>query len=126
MRWTTQFLLPQAVALALLLTPGLSFAQRIHAAPVVQAAEALMPVNANAQARMEALRLYLYEPGPWNDQRPYQYDFADPTGTKVENKLLANYLRTRKGNCVSMPFHALPDDRARPEVGPGDDGRRLA
>ena len=148
MRWTTQFLLPHTVALALLITPALSFAQRIHAAPVVQAAEALIqvpedridfakakvlmdqlvdpnidvdatlrklesmaaavkaliPANANAQARMEALRLYLYEPGPWNERRPYQYDFADPTGTKVENKLLANYLRTRKGNCVSMPF----------------------
>jgi regulator of sirC expression with transglutaminase-like and TPR domain len=142
------FFLPPALTLAIFLTPGLTIAQRVNAAPVVQAAEALIQVpedridfakakvqmdklvdpaidadatlrqldamaaavralihaNANAQTRMETLRLYLYEPVPWNDRRPYQYDFADPAGTKVYNKLLANYLRTKKGNCVSMPF----------------------
>lgn len=59
---------------------------------------------ANSQQKAEALRAYLYEPGPWNQRRPFQFDFADPSGTYIPNKLLANYLRTRKGNCVSMPF----------------------
>ena len=54
--------------------------------------------------RIGAVRTVLYEPGPWNEGRPFAYDHTDPLGTKVENKLLATYLRTRRGNCVSMPI----------------------
>jgi regulator of sirC expression with transglutaminase-like and TPR domain len=41
--------------------------------------------------------------GPWNDNRPFTYDHDDPLGLNVQNKLLSTYLRTRRGNCVSMP-----------------------
>ena len=30
-------------------------------------------------------------------------ELADPFGLRVENKLLSTYMRTRLGNCVSMP-----------------------
>ncbi len=46
----------------------------------------------------------LYENGRGNSYRPYQYDFDDPLGTKISNKLISNYIRTHKGNCVSMPI----------------------
>lgn len=55
-------------------------------------------------SRAIALRKYLYEAGSWNEQRAYSYDFDDPLGTKLSNKLLTNYLMSRKGNCVTMPF----------------------
>lgn len=84
---------------------------RIDAEGTLQRLEAMaaqvrdmMPPYATSQQKAETLRLYLYEAGPWNQQRPFQYDFSDPNGTHVPNKLLANYMRTRKGNCVSMPF----------------------
>lgn len=60
--------------------------------------------NPSSNAKLLALKRYLYEKGPWNGNEPYQYDFADPRGTKINNKLLSTYLVTRKGNCVSMPF----------------------
>jgi regulator of sirC expression with transglutaminase-like and TPR domain len=45
----------------------------------------------------------LYQPGPWNDNRPFAYDQSDPLGEKVQHKLLSEYLKTRLGNCVTMP-----------------------
>jgi regulator of sirC expression with transglutaminase-like and TPR domain len=54
--------------------------------------------------KLEALRRYIYEAGPWNDNRPFQYDLDDPLGRQVKNKLLPTYLASRKGNCVSMPL----------------------
>ncbi|TFY99065.1 transglutaminase family protein [Ramlibacter humi] len=62
-------------------------------------------LRGGSQVRIDALRTVLYEPGPWNDQRPFKYDLKnDPSGTKIfANKLLPNYLRSRLGNCVSMP-----------------------
>ena len=54
--------------------------------------------------KLEALRRYIYEAGPWNDNRPYQYDLDDPLGRQIKNKLLPTYLASRKGNCVSMPL----------------------
>lgn len=57
----------------------------------------------SSTAKLLALKRYLYEPGIWNDYRPYQYDLDDPLGTKITNKLLSTYLTTKKGNCVSMP-----------------------
>lgn len=60
--------------------------------------------NASSTATALAIKRYLYEPGEWNDQRPFQYDLNDPLGTKISNKLLPTYLSSRKGNCVSMPF----------------------
>ncbi len=46
-------------------------------------------------------------PGPWNDNHPFSYDLSDPFGKNIKNKLVSEYLRTRKGNCVSMPILLL-------------------
>lgn len=52
---------------------------------------------------MTALGQVIYLPGPWNDSRPFSYDLDDPLGAVFRNKLVSTYLRTHKGNCVSMP-----------------------
>lgn len=67
------------------------------------AARRWQPARGSVDERAEALRVFLYEPGPWNAGRAFAYDFDDPLGTYIPNKLLGNYLRRRKGNCVSMP-----------------------
>lgn len=66
--------------------------------------QAMAGSNPSSNAKLLALKRYLYEKGPWNGYEAYQYDFADPRGTKIKNKLLPTYLATKKGNCVSMPF----------------------
>lgn len=58
----------------------------------------------NDIAKLQAVRQVIYESGPWNGKRPFTYDQADPFGTNLRNKLLATYLDTRRGNCVSMPI----------------------
>lgn len=58
----------------------------------------------SSTANMQTLKRYIYEPGEWNNYQPYQYDLDDPLGTKISNKLLSNYMASKKGNCVSMPF----------------------
>lgn len=64
-----------------------------------------------------AVKLFLCEPGIWNEQQPFSYDLNDPLGSKLENQLLSAYLSTRKGNCVSMPtlFLALME-RVDPDL----------
>ncbi len=54
--------------------------------------------------KMLAIKTYLFDAGAWNNQQPYVYDLDDPLGRKIENKLLPNFIKTKKGNCVSMPF----------------------
>jgi regulator of sirC expression with transglutaminase-like and TPR domain len=54
--------------------------------------------------KLAALRRTIYERGPWNGNRPFGYDHADPLGQSIQNKLLSTYFRTRLGNCVSMPI----------------------
>lgn len=54
--------------------------------------------------KMKALRVFIYEPGWWNDGKPFQYDFADPFGQQPGAQRLTHYLATKKGNCVSMPM----------------------
>lgn len=61
------------------------------------------PVMANSRVKVEALKKYLYVAGPWNGNRPFQYDLDDPLGQNIRNKLLSSYLDSHKGNCVSMP-----------------------
>jgi regulator of sirC expression with transglutaminase-like and TPR domain len=53
---------------------------------------------------MKALRAFLYEPGWWNGEKPFQYDLSDPYGQQPGTRLLPHYLATRKGNCISMPM----------------------
>lgn len=64
----------------------------------------MLPLAASMDQRAAALRAYLYDVGPWNKGRVFGYNFDHPSGTHIPDKLLANYLRTRRGNCVSMPF----------------------
>lgn len=60
--------------------------------------------NPSSNEKLLALKRYLYERGPWNGYEVFRYDFDDPRGTKIGNKLLSNYLSSKKGNCVSMPL----------------------
>ncbi|CAM3960306.1 Regulator of sirC expression with transglutaminase-like and TPR domain [Paracidovorax anthurii] len=62
----------------------------------------LYPANASKQVAVETLRAYLHGPDPQRPH-PFRYDLDDPQGTKVSNKLIPTYLKTKKGNCVSMP-----------------------
>ena len=63
-----------------------------------------VPASANGRQTLDALLKTLYEPGLWNDGKPFSYDLDDPLGKQPANKRLATYLATRKGNCVSMPI----------------------
>jgi len=58
---------------------------------------------ANNEVKLAFLASTLYEPGPWNDFRPFSYDLDDELGLSIPSKLMSHYLATRKGNCVSMP-----------------------
>ncbi len=64
----------------------------------------MLKPNASSKEKVSALKAYLYQKGFWNFGRTYQYDFDDPRGTKISNKLISNYIDSRKGNCISMPF----------------------
>jgi regulator of sirC expression with transglutaminase-like and TPR domain len=61
-----------------------------------------IPEGAPPTQVMTALGEVIYTSGPWNDHHPFSYDLADQSGLNVQTKLISNYLRTRKGNCVSM------------------------
>lgn len=80
-----------------------------HLDEMAAAIRAVLPYvparTAPLQAKVDAVRTFLYQPGPWNGRRVYRYDLAgDPTGKKVfRNRLLSHYVRERLGNCVSMP-----------------------
>lgn len=68
------------------------------------AASGLLGPTAGPDTHLAALRRLIYEPGPWNDRRPYAYDQDDPLGQSPRSRLLPVYLETRLGNCVSMPI----------------------
>jgi regulator of sirC expression with transglutaminase-like and TPR domain len=67
-------------------------------------ARALPGANADDAHKLAAVRTMIYQPGAWNNNQAFAYDHADPLGHDIRNKLLATYLRTRLGNCVSMPI----------------------
>ncbi|WP_052338492.1 transglutaminase family protein [Luteimonas huabeiensis] len=69
-----------------------------------RAVRAELPPSADARETLDALLRTLYQPGPWNQHRPFTYDFDDLLGRNPASKRLATYLATRKGNCVSMPI----------------------
>lgn len=60
--------------------------------------------GADDARKLAAVRTVIYQPGAWNDDRPFAYDMRDPLGRNIHNKLLATYISTRRGNCVSMPI----------------------
>ena len=71
---------------------------------MVKDIQSMLQPEASSMDRMLAIKKYVYSPGAWNDYQPYQYDFDDPLGTKISNKLLPNYMVNKKGNCITMPF----------------------
>lgn len=71
---------------------------------MVREVKAMLPPDADSWAKVEMLRRYVYQSGPWNQNRPFSYDFDDPYGLDVRNKLLSDYLADRRGNCITMPF----------------------
>jgi regulator of sirC expression with transglutaminase-like and TPR domain len=71
---------------------------------LARAADVLAGPGASSAQRLSALRRVIYESGEWNGGHPFSYDHADPLGRNVRNKLISTYLRTRRGNCVSMPI----------------------
>ena len=64
----------------------------------------MFPPKANSMQKLLTIKKYLYSKGNWNNNTPFKYDFNDPMGTMLKNKLLSNYLITKKGNCISMPI----------------------
>lgn len=60
--------------------------------------------GADDARKLAAVRTLIYRAGPWNENRPFAYDLADPYGQNLRSKLLSTYLSTRLGNCVSMPI----------------------
>ena len=57
----------------------------------------------NEAALLAALRRLIYQSGPWNDYRPFDYDHSNVRGADVRMKLISHYLDRRLGDCVSMP-----------------------
>lgn len=54
--------------------------------------------------KLQALRALIYQSSNGNGYRPFAYDLVDPLGKKPENRLLGNYIKTRLGNCITMPL----------------------
>jgi len=71
---------------------------------MVAAIESMAGLGAGNDQKIQAIRTYIYKAGPWNDNKPFKYDLNDPLGYHLPSKLLPNYMDTRLGNCVSMPF----------------------
>jgi regulator of sirC expression with transglutaminase-like and TPR domain len=71
---------------------------------LVESTRSRFPVEASSRVKLDTLLSTIYQPGAWNDFRPFSYDLDDPFGKNIENKVLSTYLATRKGNCVSMPI----------------------
>ncbi len=69
---------------------------------MVEIAWQLAGPSPSADRKLTALRTLIYEAGPWNDHRPFAYDHERYRDLSV--KLLSDYLKTRLGNCVSMPI----------------------
>jgi regulator of sirC expression with transglutaminase-like and TPR domain len=70
---------------------------------LISAARAFAGPHPRVGAQFDAVRKVLYRSGPWNNNHPFTYDHSDPFGENVRHKLLSEYLKTRLGNCVTMP-----------------------
>lgn len=69
---------------------------------MTERARQLAGPGSDESAKLAAVRTFIYESGPWNDFRPFDYEPGDFKSIHV--KLLPHYLETRRGNCVSMPI----------------------
>jgi regulator of sirC expression with transglutaminase-like and TPR domain len=63
----------------------------------------MFPANATSMDKLLAVRAFMFEKGAWNGFQVYRYNFDDPKGENLQNALISNLLKTRKGNCVSLP-----------------------
>lgn len=87
-----------------MIDPGIDIANNLKQLDGMEhAIQSRLPAMATSRDKLDALRGYLYQVGPWNANRPFSYDLDDPLGHNIHHKLLPTYLATRKGNCVSMP-----------------------
>lgn len=77
---------------------------RIQVNEMTEKLQVLSSPEEKTTDRISVLSNFLYSAGSWNNNKPFQYDFDDPLGTKISNKLVANYIKSKKGNCVSMPM----------------------
>ena len=88
-----------------LVDPGIDIEATLQRLEVMaEAAQTMAGSQAADDRKLAALRTYIYQAGAWNDHRPFVYDLDDPLGRHIPAKLLPNYLDSRLGNCVSMPF----------------------
>ncbi len=71
---------------------------------IIDEIKKIAPSTADPLVLIPIISKYLYEGGYWNGNEKYSYDFNDPLGTKLSNKLISNYIKTKRGNCVSMPM----------------------
>ncbi|MEP7007208.1 MAG: transglutaminase family protein [Sphingomonas bacterium] len=71
---------------------------------LADAARQMAGPNPTDAYKLAAVRKAIYDAGAWNYNRAFQYDQADPFGKVLTNRQLSTYIRTRKGNCVSMPI----------------------
>jgi len=72
-------------------------------ARLVDAARQMAGPNPTDAYKLAAVRKAIYDSGPWNYNRAFSYDLTDPLGQNPESCRLSTYIKTRKGNCVSMP-----------------------
>jgi regulator of sirC expression with transglutaminase-like and TPR domain len=70
---------------------------------------ARFPTKASNKVKAEVLISTLYKPGPWNDYKPFGYDYAaSPYGSgDPRDALLSTYLAKRRGQCVIMPIFVV-------------------
>ncbi|MCP3872887.1 MAG: hypothetical protein GY699_07000 [Desulfobacteraceae bacterium] len=88
-----------------LIEPSINVEQELNKInQIVSDIQFMIPPDASQMDKMLAIKKYIYTSGTWNNYKAYHYDFDDPLGTKISNKLLSNYIRSRKGNCITMPF----------------------
>ena len=71
---------------------------------LAETAQELVGPDASDADKVAALRSVIYTPGPWNAQSAFDYDFDNPNGRDAEDQTLAQYLETKRGNCVNMPI----------------------
>jgi regulator of sirC expression with transglutaminase-like and TPR domain len=78
-------------------------ASRFMVARLTDAARQMAGPRPSDAYKFAAVRQAIYVAGAWNYGRPFSYDLADPLGMQIKSKMLSTYVRSRKGNCVSMP-----------------------
>lgn len=61
-----------------------------------------MPSGLSEVEQLFAMRHYLYEPGEWNEFKPWTYNQADPYGERPAGQFLSFFIWERKGSCMSM------------------------